>query len=40
VIYGQLIPRRVASNWRVVLILAVLGLIETAQYFKGRHIAP
>lgn len=36
VIYRQLIPRRVRSNWRIALILGALGL--TVQYFKGRHI--
>lgn len=35
-IYRQLIPRRVRSNWRIALILGALGL--TVQYFKGRHI--
>lgn len=38
VIYRQLIPRRVKSNMRIVLILAVIGVIETAQYFHGRKI--
>jgi hypothetical protein len=38
VIYRQLIPRRVKSNTRIVLILAVIGLIQTAQYLHGRHI--
>jgi hypothetical protein len=38
VIYRQLIPRRVKSNMRIVLILAVIGLIETGQYLKGRHL--
>jgi hypothetical protein len=38
VIYRQLIPRRVKSNMRIVLILAVIGLIETGQYLNGRHL--
>ncbi len=38
VIYRQLIPRRVKSNMRIVLILAVIGLIETGQYLHGRHL--
>jgi hypothetical protein len=37
-IYRQLIPRRVKSNTRIVLILAVIGLIETGQYLNGRHL--
>ena len=36
VIYRQLIPRRVRSNWRIALILGARGL--TVQYFKGRYI--
>jgi hypothetical protein len=38
VIYRQLIPRRVRSNMRIVLILAVIGLIETGRYLNGRHL--
>ena len=38
VIYRQLIPRRVKSNMRIVLVLAVIGLIETGQYLNGRHL--
>ena len=38
VIYRQLIPRRVRSNMRIVLVLAVIGLIETVQYLNGRHL--
>ena len=38
VIYRQLIPRRIKSNMRIVLILAVIGLIETGQYLHGRHL--
>ena len=38
VIYRQLIPRRVKSNTRIVLVIAVIGLSQTGQYLKGRHI--
>lgn len=38
VIWRQLIPRRVRSNMRIVLVLAVIGLIQTGQYLQGRHI--
>jgi hypothetical protein len=38
VIYRQLIPRRVRSNMRIVLVLAVIGLIETGQYLNGRRL--
>jgi hypothetical protein len=38
VIYRQLIQRRVRSNMRIVLVLAVIGLIETGQYLNGRHL--
>jgi len=38
VIYRQLIPRRVRSNTRIVLVLAVIGLIQTGQYLNGRHL--
>ena len=38
VIWRQLIPRRVRSNMRIVLVLAVIGLIQTGQYLHGRHL--
>jgi len=38
VIWRQLIPRRVRSNVRIVLVLAVIGLIQTGQYLQGRHL--
>jgi hypothetical protein len=38
VIWRQLIPRRVRSNMRIVLVLAVIGLIQTGQYLQGRHL--
>jgi hypothetical protein len=38
VIWRQLIPRRVRSNLRIMLILAVVGPVQTAQYLNGRHI--
>jgi hypothetical protein len=38
VIWRQLIPRRVRSNTRIVLVLAVIGLIQTGQYLQGRHL--
>jgi len=38
VIYRQVIPRRVRSNLRIMLILAVVGLVQTVQYLHGRHI--
>ena len=38
VIWRQLIPRRVRSNMRIVLVLAVIGLIQTGQYLNGRHL--
>ena len=40
VIYRQLIPRRVRSNMRIVLVLAVIGLIETGQFLNGRTSMP
>jgi hypothetical protein len=33
----QLMPRWVRPNRGITLIRAVLGLIETVQYFDGRH---
>jgi hypothetical protein len=38
VIWRQLIPRRVRSNTRLVLVFAVIGLIQTGQYLHGRHV--
>lgn len=37
VIYRQLRLRPVRSNLRVMLILAVIGVVEVAQYLKGVH---
>jgi hypothetical protein len=38
VIYRQMIPRRVRSNMRIMLILAIIGLVQTVQYLHGRHV--
>lgn len=37
VIYRQMRVRPVRSNYRIMIILAAIGLIETAQYLKGVH---
>lgn len=38
VIYRQLIPRRVRSSMRIPVILAVIGLVQTYQFFRAQHI--
>jgi hypothetical protein len=40
VIWQQLIPRRVRSSMRIVLVLAVIGLIQTGQYLQSRTSMP
>ena len=38
VIYRQVVARSVKANMRIVAILAVIGVVQTYQFFKGEHI--